>query len=64
MSNACRYRLIAESIEPYCDVFLCETMSTAHEALAAATAAIEVGNGKPVSLVHSRALSMPAQAKS
>ena len=37
--NVAQYRLIAAAIAPYADVLLCETMSTAQEALAAATAA-------------------------
>jgi len=44
--NVVQYTLIAESIAPYSDVLLCETMSTADEARAAATAASKVG--KPV----------------
>lgn len=34
------YRVIAESIAPYCDIFLCETMSLAREAVCACEAAI------------------------
>jgi len=41
--NVRQYRLIAAAIAPYSDVLLCETMSTAQEALAAATAASETG---------------------
>lgn len=41
-----RYREQAELLEPYCDLFLCETMSSGDEAMAAATAACEFG--KPV----------------
>jgi len=40
------YREQAELLEPYVDLFLCETMSTAEEARAAATAA--TGTGKPI----------------
>lgn len=40
------YREQAELLEPYCDLFLCETMSSGDEALAAATAASAFG--KPV----------------
>ncbi len=41
-----RYREQAEILVPYVDLFLCETMSSAAEALAAATAACSTG--KPV----------------
>jgi S-methylmethionine-dependent homocysteine/selenocysteine methylase len=41
-----RYRQQAELLAPYVDLYICETMSTAAEALAAATAASEIG--KPV----------------
>lgn len=44
--NLGHYRLIANSIAPYADVLLCETMSTANEALAATLAAAEAD--KPV----------------
>ncbi|KAJ1472888.1 Homocysteine S-methyltransferase [Baffinella frigidus] len=44
--NVGQYTLIAESIAPYSDILLCETMSTADEARAAATAASRCG--KPV----------------
>jgi len=37
------YREQAEILEPYCDLFLCETMSSGEEARAAATAAAEFG---------------------
>ncbi len=40
------YREQCELLEPYCDLFLCETMSSGDEALAAATAACDFG--KPV----------------
>jgi S-methylmethionine-dependent homocysteine/selenocysteine methylase len=40
------YREQCEMLEPYSDLFLCETMSSGDEALAAATAACEFG--KPV----------------
>ena len=45
-NNVRDYRHICQIIAPYCDVILCETMSTADEAKAAATAAAETG--KPV----------------
>ncbi|KAJ1492871.1 Homocysteine S-methyltransferase [Baffinella frigidus] len=45
-ANVAQYTLIAESIAPYSDVLLCETMSTPDEARAAATAASKIG--KPV----------------
>ena len=38
------YRRISRGIAPFCDLLLCETMSTAEEARAAATAAAETGN--------------------
>jgi len=41
--NLQTYREIANSIAPFADVLLCETMSTAQEAVAAATAAAETG---------------------
>lgn len=41
-----RYREQAELLAPHVDLFLCETMTTGEEALAAATACIETG--KPV----------------
>jgi S-methylmethionine-dependent homocysteine/selenocysteine methylase len=37
------YREQAECLAPYVDLFICETMSSAHEALAAATAACSTG---------------------
>ena len=37
------YREQAEVLEPYCDLFICETMSSGEEARAAATAAAEFG---------------------
>jgi len=37
--NLRQYEVIAKSIAPYCDLLLCETMSTADEARAAVTAA-------------------------
>lgn len=40
------YKQQAKLLEPYVDIFLCETMSTIEEALAAGTAAAETG--KPV----------------
>jgi len=45
-TNLEEYRRIAALQAPYVDLFLCETMSTAQEARAAATAAAETG--KPV----------------
>jgi S-methylmethionine-dependent homocysteine/selenocysteine methylase len=44
--NLAEYRALAELQAPHVDLFLCETMSTAEEARAAATAAAETG--KPV----------------
>jgi S-methylmethionine-dependent homocysteine/selenocysteine methylase len=44
--NLAEYRRLVELQAPYVDFFLCETMSTADEARAAATAAAETG--KPV----------------
>jgi S-methylmethionine-dependent homocysteine/selenocysteine methylase len=41
-----RYREQVEILAPHVDLFICETMSTGEEALAAATAAVE--SGKPV----------------
>jgi len=41
-----QYREQAEILAPHVDLFICETMSSAGEALAAATAAVEIG--KPV----------------
>ncbi|GAB4070925.1 homocysteine S-methyltransferase family protein [Ancylobacter sonchi] len=41
-----RYREQAELLAPYVDFYICETMSSSAEALAAATAAVEIG--KPV----------------
>eukprot|EP00929_Paragymnodinium_shiwhaense_P001834 TRINITY_DN102046_c0_g1_i1.p1 TRINITY_DN102046_c0_g1~~TRINITY_DN102046_c0_g1_i1.p1 ORF type:complete len:314 (+),score=57.83 TRINITY_DN102046_c0_g1_i1:173-1114(+) len=41
--NVEMYRKIAKAVAPYSDVLLCETMSTAQEALAACTAALETG---------------------
>lgn len=45
-SNLDEYRRLAELQAPHVDLFICETMSTAQEARAAATAAAETG--KPV----------------
>ena len=42
-TNLQDYRRICTTIAPYCDVLLCETMSTAMEAKAACTAAAETG---------------------
>lgn len=41
--NVTQYALIAAALEPYIDLFLCETLSTAEEARAAATVAQETG---------------------
>ena len=42
------YRQLAEALAPSVDAFICETMSTAGEALNAATQALAHGDGKPV----------------
>lgn len=42
------YRNLVEALVPYVDVFICETMSSATEALNAVTQAIAFGGGKPV----------------
>jgi len=42
-NNVQDYRRIVAHLAPYCDVILCETMSSADEAKAACTAAAEVG---------------------
>ena len=47
-ANRAQYALIAESVAPYADLFLCETMSTAAEAAAAAAAARAVDGDRPV----------------
>ena len=41
--NLATYREMAELLAPFVDMFICETMSTAEEARAAATAAAETG---------------------
>ena len=46
--NLTQYRRIVRALAPYVDMYLCETMSTAEEARAAATAAQE--SGKPFML--------------
>lgn len=48
-NNLKDYRGICQIIAPYCDVILCETMSTADEAKAAATAAAATGKAVWVS---------------
>ena len=60
--NLVQYTLIAESIAAYSDVLLCETMSTADEARAAATAAGRFGKPvwiswvlKPLGSMHNQA---------
>jgi len=42
------YKILVETLEPYVDLFICETMSTAQEALNAAAQAVAYGAGKPV----------------
>jgi S-methylmethionine-dependent homocysteine/selenocysteine methylase len=42
------YRKLVQALLPYIDVFICETMSTGQEAVNAASAALEYGNGRPV----------------
>lgn len=42
-TNLAEYQKIANTIAPHCDILLCETMSTAMEAKAAATAAAATG---------------------
>ena len=44
--NLRNYRTICSVISPRCDIFICETMSTIEEAVAAATAATE--HDKPI----------------
>ena len=41
--NVTQYALIAAALEPYVDLFVCETLTTAEEARAAATVAEETG---------------------
>ena len=42
------YRNIAEALRDYVDMYICETMSTAAEAVTASTQALKYGDGKPV----------------
>jgi S-methylmethionine-dependent homocysteine/selenocysteine methylase len=42
------YQNLVEALNPYVDVYVCETMSSADEALNAATQAVSFGAGKPV----------------
>lgn len=42
------YRNLVEALNPYVDLFICETMASADEALTAATQATSYGTGKPV----------------
>jgi S-methylmethionine-dependent homocysteine/selenocysteine methylase len=42
------YESMVKALEPYVDLFLCETMSSGAEALHAAAAAKKYGHGKPV----------------
>lgn len=42
------YRTLVEALNPYVDLYLCETMASADEALNAATQAVNHGQGKPV----------------
>jgi len=42
------YRNIAEALRDYVDLYICETMSTAEEAVTASTQALKYGGGKPV----------------
>jgi homocysteine S-methyltransferase len=42
------YQNLAEGLREFVDVYFCETMSTAKEALNACTQALEFGGGKPV----------------
>ncbi|MDX1508261.1 MAG: homocysteine S-methyltransferase family protein, partial [Woeseiaceae bacterium] len=42
-NNVTQYALIAAALEPYVDLYLCETLTTAEEARAAATVAQETG---------------------
>lgn len=42
------YQALVEALNPFVDMYLCETMSSAQEALTAATQASTFGQGKPV----------------
>lgn len=42
------YKNLVEALHPYVDLYVCETMSSAEEALNAATQAVTYGAGKPV----------------
>ena len=42
------YRNLVEALHEYVDMYLCETMSTAEEAVTASTQALNYGGGKPV----------------
>ena len=42
------YQRMAEALQPYVDCYICETMSSAEEALNAAGQAVAYGGGKPV----------------
>lgn len=42
------YRNIAEALRDHVDLYICETMSTAQEAVTASTQALKYGGGKPV----------------
>lgn len=42
------YRNLVQALQPYVDLYICETMSTADEALNAASQAVAFGGGKPV----------------
>ena len=42
------YRNMVEALQPYADLYVCETMSSAQEAYNAASQAVEFGEGKPV----------------
>ncbi|MCZ6644586.1 MAG: homocysteine S-methyltransferase family protein, partial [Gammaproteobacteria bacterium] len=42
------YRALARTLAPHVDLFVCETMSCAREAVNAAEAAVAEGEGKPV----------------
>lgn len=42
------YRNLVEALQEFVDLYICETMSTAEEAVTASTQALEYGGGKPV----------------
>ena len=42
------YRNLVEALRDFVDLFICETMSTAEEAVTASTQALKYGGGKPV----------------